>query len=300
MGPTDPAGADSDGPYFFLSYARIPKDGPDDPDPDLWVHRLFRDVCDHIRNLTTVPAGAAGYMDRSAHPAQAAGHAHAASLAGCRVFVPLYSPRYFINPWCGKEWTAFGRRPGFVPGAVVPALWVPVPEHRLPDQVREIPYLGPEHTERYQKFGLYGLAKLRSFRNDYQKAVLHLAQRIVKAGENTEVEPGDPGGLGAARDAFAGTDDTPGPPATRRRLRISVAAGTRDHLPRERDPRYYGPSPLDWRPYHPEAPDPLGTLASGVPCDRCGRARQTRTAGRRRRRRQRCRGSGDQGPRSGR
>ncbi|MBP5935665.1 TIR-like protein FxsC [Streptomyces acidiscabies] len=271
MQPTEPVGAEADGPYFFLSYAHVPRGGSDRADPDLWVHRLFRDLCDVVLNLTTVPAGGAGYMDRSMRAGEDLSDELARSLAHCRVFVPLYSPRYFISPWCGREWTVFGRRPGSMPGAVVPALWAPVLEHRLPSCTRDVPHPEHEHTQRYREFGLYGLAKLRSFRSDYEKDVHTLARRIVAAGDAVDVSHGDGGkdSLDAAQDAFTHAASPrpaePRPrPTTRRRLRISVAAASRTNLPEGRDPAYYGRTPLDWRPYHPASPYPLGKLASDI------------------------------------
>ncbi|MFE2067021.1 TIR-like protein FxsC [Streptomyces sp. NPDC059467] len=270
MQPAEPMAADDAGPYFFLSYAHVPRDESDETDPDLWVHRLFRDLCGHIRNMTTVSAGSAGFMDRKMRAGQRWNDELADSLVGCRVFVPLYSPRYFVSSWCGKEWTAFGQRqtsyriPGQrgLPSAVVPALWTPVPDHRLPECAQGIQYLGPDHGERYRRFGLYGLAKLSSFRSDYQKAVLMLARRIVDVGESIAVERGDPAALHTAQDAF--TRDGGTLPATGRRLRISVAAGTRRRLPEGRSPAYYGSTSLEWRPYHPAAPHPLRKVAAGI------------------------------------
>lgn len=262
-------GEDPTAPYFFLSYAHMPRDRPDEPDPDLWVHRLFRDLCEHIRNLTAHP-GAPGFMDRSMRAGQIWNDELADSLGGCRVFVPLYSPRYFISPWCGKEWAAFGERrvrhrapaEQGTPSAIVPALWSPVPYRQLPDCVKEVQYTHPELGDRYRTFGLYGLAKLRSFRSDYQKAVLRLAMRIVEVGESVVVERGAREGLSAARDAFVA------PPAASsssgRRLRISVAAGCLERLPEGRSPHYYGPSPLDWNPYRPACERPLAQVAAGI------------------------------------
>ncbi|MGJ5892430.1 TIR-like protein FxsC [Streptomyces niveiscabiei] len=271
MQPTEPVGGEAGGPYFFLSYAHVPRGGSDRADPDLWVHRLFRDLCDVVLNLTTVSASGAGYMDRSMRAGETLSDDLARSLAQCRVFVPLYSPRYFISPWCGREWTVFGRRPGSMPGAVVPALWAPVPERRLPPCTRDVPHPEHEHTQRYREFGLYGLAKLRSFRSDYEKDVHTLARRIVAAGDAAAVPhgDGDRDSLDAAQDAFAhaahpSPAEPPPRPTTRRRLRISVAAASRTTLPEGRDPAYYGRTPLDWRPYHPVAPYPLGKLASDI------------------------------------
>ena len=67
------------------------------------------------------------------------------NLASCRVFVPLFSPRYFTSEMCGREWYAFNERilraravgAGSVP-AIVPALWTHVGMAQLPDSVRHI------------------------------------------------------------------------------------------------------------------------------------------------------------------
>src|SRR5215831_11319808 len=83
-------------PYFFLSYARTPRQDPSDPsDPDRWVHKLYRDLCEHILNLTNAQPGSAGFMDRETRPGDEWPRELAQALATCRVFVPLYSPRYF-------------------------------------------------------------------------------------------------------------------------------------------------------------------------------------------------------------
>lgn len=84
-------------PYFFLSYAHTPKQDPNDPgDPDKWVVNLFRDLCAHIMHMTNLPHGArAGFMDRELRSGSDWPFRLAQALATCRVFVPLYSQRYF-------------------------------------------------------------------------------------------------------------------------------------------------------------------------------------------------------------
>ncbi|MFG2549844.1 TIR-like protein FxsC [Streptomyces sp. NPDC048581] len=257
--------AETAAPYFFLSYAHTPRDDTDDGDPDLWVHRLFRDLCGHIRHMTAVPVGAAGYMDRSMRAGQLWTTELGDSLAACRVFVPLYSPRYFRSSWCGKEWTVFDQRPARhrsagrrgTPGAIVPALWAPVEDHQLPESVRDLQYAHPELGDRYRDFGLYGLIKVSSFRSAYQRAVLELARRIIDVGENVLVDQGEQTRWSAVPDAFA-------PVRARRTLRITVAAGSLDRLPEERGSHYYGPSALDWNPYRPECARPLAEVAAEI------------------------------------
>ncbi len=252
---------DATAPYFFLSYAHTPGDEFDSTDPDMWVQRLFRDLCGHIKHMTDVPEGASGFMDRSMKTGQIWTDELADSLAGCRVFVPLYSPRYFRSSWCGREWTVFGRRPvrhrtegrPGTPSAVVPALWAPVEDHQLPASVCEVQYTDPKLGAHYRDFGLYGLMKVSAYRRHYERAVLELARRIIHVGENVIVEPGRRTALPAAPDAFASVRG--------RTLRITVAAPSQGRLPKGRSADYYGPTALDWNPYRPECPTPLAEVA---------------------------------------
>ncbi|KUO15679.1 TIR-like protein FxsC [Streptomyces dysideae] len=261
----EPLRAGRKGPYFFLSYAHVPPDEADDSDPDLWVRKLFRDLCGHIMHMTDVPPGGSGFMDRSMRTGQIWTTELADSLAGCRVFVPLYSPRYFRSSWCGKEWTVFGRRTaryvtegrGGTPSAVVPALWAPVEDRQLPESVREVQYTHPELGDRYRDFGLYGLMKVSAYRRHYERAVLELARRIITVGQRVVVEPGQRTPLDTVPDAFA-------PVRARRTLRITVAANSLRRLPEGRSPDYYGHSALDWNPFHPESPRPLAALAAEI------------------------------------
>ncbi|MFE2424424.1 TIR-like protein FxsC [Streptomyces hokutonensis] len=221
------------GPYFFLSYARAPTDESDVSDPNLWVHHLFRDLCEHVDSLTAYD-GMPGFMDRSMSAGQLWSDELARSLSTCRVFVPLYSPRYFISRWCGQEWAAFASRrtrfrepeAGGRPSAIVPAVWSPVPAHRLPDVVKDIQYVTPHLGHRYREYGLYGLSKVRSFRSDYERAVLALAQRIVEVGESVVVAPGSLDSLSRAPDAFTGLGGHPRTPSSdlgRERFRLDAS-----------------------------------------------------------------------------
>ena len=98
-------------PYFFLSYARTPRLDEHDPtDPDIWVYKLYEDICKNILSMTAARPGSVGFMDRLNRSGAQWPRGLAGALATCRVFVPLYSPRYFESKNCGKEWFAFARR----------------------------------------------------------------------------------------------------------------------------------------------------------------------------------------------
>ena len=198
-----------DGPVFFLSYAHTPQRDPaDSADPDVWVAKLFSDLCEHIAQLTDVRPSEAGFMERSLKSGIEWPSQLKQALATCRVFVPLYSRRYFASEHCGREWFAFTRRElnkvtreGQVE-AVIPALWVPVRQEALPEAARAIQF---DHREfgddRYAEHGFFGIMKVSRFREDYELAVYELARRIIEVAERAPVEPGlevDPGELPSA------------------------------------------------------------------------------------------------------
>ncbi|MFD0354461.1 TIR-like protein FxsC [Streptomyces sp. NPDC127110] len=262
-------------PYFFLSYAHTPRFGPGGPDPDMWVERLFRDLCSHIMALTDLPAGSeAGFMDREIRSGEGWSERLGAALATCRVFVPLFSPRYFASEMCGKEWFAFAQRTiqhGAVSNqpaaeAIVPALWVPVPPSQLPGPAERLQFNHNTFGERYVTDGLYGLIKLRGYAEQYEQAVYELARRIVRVAETVRLHPVRPLDYRVVPSAFGhsgGQGAVPGGSPSRT-LHVTVAAASRHDLPDGRSPEYYGESALDWNPYHPTSQRPVAYVAEDL------------------------------------
>ena len=114
------------------------------------------------------------------------------ALARCRVFVPLYSRRYFESDNCGREWFAFARREitrrargGQVVDAIVPALWTRLDRDRLPYVAQSVQFDHKFLGERYCTEGFYGIMKLQNYRADYQRAVHRLAERIIAIGDES-------------------------------------------------------------------------------------------------------------------
>lgn len=256
-------GRESDNrPYFFLSYAHTPAWSPGGGDPDHWVHVLFTDLCDHIMALTDLPAGApAGFMDREMRSGDGWPEKLSENLALCRVFVPLFSPRYFTSEMCGREWFAFNERilrarargAGDVP-AIVPALWTRVEYTQLPDSVRHI-HIDNAFGERYAAHGIYGLIKLNRLHDEYEETVLGLAQRIVRVAHESPLPASRPRPYESTPSAFKPRGEGP------RHIHLTVAAPTRDTIPEHRDTRPYGEDPQDWNPYHSESTRSLPALA---------------------------------------
>lgn len=259
--------ADNPTPYFFLSYAPTPAQGGG-ADPDMWVERLFRDLCGHVMALTDLPAGVpAGFMDREIRSGEGWSERLGEALATCRVFVPLFSPRYFASEMCGKEWYAFEQRAihhrtrtNRSESAIVPALWVPVPPSQLPVPAEHLHYNHRDLGVRYLSDGLYGLIKLRLLAQEYEQAVYGLAKAIVRVADTTSLALGPPVDYRDAPSAFG----PPGGGGAPRPMRITVAAPTRHNLPQGRDPACYGDSPQDWNPYHPASARSLAQVAGDI------------------------------------
>ncbi|SPF01809.1 TIR-like protein FxsC [Streptomyces sp. MA5143a] len=120
-------------PYFFLSYAHTPSHDSSGGDPSVWVKKLYDGLCEHIRGLTDLPRGAkVGFLDEKVSAGTKWTDELSMNLARCKVFVPLYSPRYFMSRQCGREWWAFSRRQVTQrahggparENTIIPALWM--------------------------------------------------------------------------------------------------------------------------------------------------------------------------------
>jgi FxsC-like protein len=245
-------------PYFFLSYAHTPRIEGYLGDPDIWVVNLFRDLCSHIMQLTDLPSGVRpGFMDRELRAGSDWPSRLAHALAACRVFVPLYSSRYFASENCGKEWFAFSRRAlnhaarstGSAE-AIVPALWVPVAPALLPEAAKSIQFDHSEFGHRYGTHGFYGIIKLSRYHGDYEEAVYELARRIVDVAHSTHIGSEPPAPYDSIESAFGSVDQ---PKPGERRLRITIVAPEASDLPSGRGDYHYGRVARNWNPYRPES-----------------------------------------------
>jgi FxsC-like protein len=194
------------------------------------------------------------------------------AIARCRVFVPLYSRRYFESDNCGREWFAFARREltrkargREVVDAIVPALWTRLEREKLPYVAQSVQFDHKFLGERYCSEGFYGIMKLQNYRADYQRAVHRLAERIIAVGDDSGAFADE---ILAHQGTAAEFDSLPsafGPASARRtaaaQLQIAVLAHDTSTLPQGRTPDYYGPTPYTWSPYRPDYPQPVADYA---------------------------------------
>ncbi|MFJ5922954.1 TIR-like protein FxsC [Kitasatospora sp. NPDC092948] len=259
-------GKEAPRPYFFLSYAHTPRvNSRGAADPNLWVAKLYQDLCEAILQITDVPAGhPIGFMDRSMHQGQKWAERLSRELASCRVFVPLYSPRYFKSEACGREWHLFTRRSVYQrrPTAermtgIVPALWVPMDHYPLPRVAGELQFSHESFGDDYAAEGLYALMKINTFSSQYQTAVWRLAQRIVDVAEQTVIPAGQVFDFESQPSAFDQPDVAD-------KVRISVFSYNQPELPPQRSGAWYGDLRTDWQPFRPDSTRPLAQDAADV------------------------------------
>jgi FxsC-like protein len=263
--------AAEDGPYFFLSYSHFFRgDDRDAEDQDVWVHRLFRDLCGYVSNFSGLPANRVGFMDRELRSGDEWPWRLSWNLANCRVFVPLYSRRYFQSVHCGKEWAAFRNRgrsgsahASGHPETIIPALWSPVRKDQFPQAAQSIHFEPEEFGEAYADYGFFAIMKLTRFKDDYDWAALRLARHICTVAEQTQVLPGPAMDYDSLSNAFE--EGALADMAGDKRLRIIVAAPHLGDLPPRRSvTSYYGQAASDWNPFAPESVEPLAAYARGL------------------------------------
>ncbi|WP_441246295.1 TIR-like protein FxsC [Kitasatospora sp. McL0602] len=173
-------------PYFYLSHNHLgrPGAGAEAGRREL-VEQLFADLSEVVMDLTDLPAPVpAGFLGGGGLPREEAAEA----LAGCRVFVPFYSPGYFREERCGREWAAFAHRAGGDgwSSGIVPALWEPVRPEELPEVAGQLRYID-NTVEEYATEGLLGLAAAPEQRARYELAVYRLAWRIVEVARTARI-----------------------------------------------------------------------------------------------------------------
>ena len=258
--------------YFFLSYARANADPAFDP----YLEIFFRDLEAEVREQEPE---AVGFMDRRSIPAGKNWDEEIArALRECRVFVSVYSPKYFASEYCGKEWQAFQDRQdayGKNPGLSIPVLWTPQSWllGRMPAVLPEIQYTEGDFGAEYVDVGLKQLMKNDRYKTQYRTFVFKFAERLVKAARAHPQFPEATSlrSLGDIENPFAEKRKAELVPLTDAGPQfvefILVAAslsevkqaGLREVLD------FYGEAGgLSWRPYWDEVPVPVGVEAQKV------------------------------------
>jgi TIR domain len=186
-------GDGSNGPLFFLSYARTVR-GPAGTGPDRHVREFFHDLMDNVDQLVYLGAGEpTGFMDQEMRggvnwPDELM---HAAGT--CQVLVALLSTRYLKSEWCRREWHAFSQRAvrgragaatSRRQGCIVPVLWAPFRDD-LPEHIGTTQIFSPDSTPEsstlghYLENGMFGLMRMGFLKESYEIVTWQLAMHIA-------------------------------------------------------------------------------------------------------------------------
>jgi FxsC-like protein len=259
---------------FFLSYAR------EDRDP--YLDKFFTDLVAAVAARTTHPKASIAFMDTlDIKLGEEWSQELTDALRSCRVFLPVYTARYFTREYCGREWGTFRMRqeafrsatPGTqVPPRIIPVLWNAERNlGSLPPVAQGVQFnhqsLGPSYAEE----GLRYLLKINRFESDAQIVIERLADRITELAKgpplpalppNQEIRTIPSVWSFNQPAAVAAPTAGKGP----RYVQFIFVAGNRNELgpPLRQSVDSYGGDPREWKPYLPEVPKEIGIMASAL------------------------------------
>lgn len=177
-------------PYFFLGHAHLAQDAHRDA-----LKQLFNALCRHLDNTTTTKVP--GFVDYRERTGSRWEPNIRLALANCRVFVPVYSPRFFESRWCGWEWEVFRRRErehfpkdDETSSAIVPVLWTARRRLTFPPCTKEVQYNDHRMGDSYLDQGFYGIKCDEPER--LESLTYRIAESIQDAAEATKLPPGGP------------------------------------------------------------------------------------------------------------
>ena len=260
--------------WFFFSYARL--------DRDPYLKKFYNELVDSVRVNAGGNRGEIGFFDtEDIEPGQEWPAALAAALQTARVFVPVYTPSYFISEFCGREWRVIEERrraAGERPPVILPVLWVPEDKlpSNLPEAVLDLQYSHEQFGEVYVKEGLRQLMRQSRYLDARRQIIDGLAERIIEIAREHPLPPlPAPPSIKQVPSAFQPPPGAPAPPAPSgpgnvgpRYVQFIFVAGRRNEFElqklRKKLEYYGGEGGPDWQPYLPDLAEEIAILAMGV------------------------------------
>jgi TIR domain-containing protein len=171
--------------WFYLSCAQA------DWEPHLEC--FYHDLSHFLSERVGVPQGGVGYFGGNEIKTGARWDDPIISaLNSSRVFIPLFTPAYFLSEDCGREWQIFRSRQklrnltltneGSYTSLIMPLLWVPQRDLPLlpPAIASEVQYGLGDFRESYPEHGLRQLMTLKGFHKEYQDFLIKFANRVFE------------------------------------------------------------------------------------------------------------------------
>ena len=189
--------------YFYLSYAHhVPLEQFEDSetadadplqgDAEPVVAAFYGDLAQAVAARVRPGWSGIGFLDQDLLPGSDLEVGLAAALGAAQLFVPLYSPGYFLGSLPLREQATFRRRLLLADvdpdSRIVPVLWTPVPHtEQHPDVSRALDAAAASPV--YRENGLRALFLLSAHRRDYEAFRSWLADEIVAVAERSPVKP---------------------------------------------------------------------------------------------------------------
>jgi FxsC-like protein len=275
--------------WFFMSYARA----DDQQRDEHLIRNFFDDLKAEVEERVADQSPPIAYLDQAnLQPGDVWPDEIAEALSSCRTFLAIMTARYFTREYCGKEWSIFEGRfrtlgfPKLAP-LIIPILWVPPEEGRLPEFATDLqmtfdPTIVSDaerrNLEDYARYGLQHVAKRKetTHKNTYETILEQLAARIIKAAKDHPLPPLVGADLPSLKDAvnrFATIHQVAalGIPTAAGRANFAIVAANLAKMGglREDPHKFYGKgSEVEWMPYAPDQPEPVGLIAQSVATER--------------------------------
>jgi FxsC-like protein len=265
--------------WFFLSHSRFDRES----NKNKFINRFYDDLLTQIRLRRGKESSA--FID--------AGEVRAgdfwrerleSNLSTCRVLVCMYSRNFFNSPFCGKEFQIFYNRllgyasGGEFPPLILPVMYTPPEDFILPGIVTDIQYSFDEFPDDYKENGLYYLMARKAKRDDYLDFLDIFADRLIKVAEEhvlsewkgaINIEK-----ISSAWDTKATQPNKPlavsvsDPEDTVEYADFVFAAARRNEIEQLSEfpaiERYGYRGGIDWIPFHPDLPQPIGQFTQMV------------------------------------
>ncbi len=242
--------------WFFFSYAR--------QDRDDRLDRFYQDLYKNVRLAKQLAEDEAAFFDqRSIEVGDVWTEKLRDGLRTARVLVSICSPTYLSRESCGKELQAcLDRVPaGAQSTAIFPIVWG-MPAASAHSAFDRFQMTHDDLTRAYKDEGLYYIMGLKKHEDDYAQFVTKLARMIVEAGENRPLlEKASLAPFEQIRNPFVKAPKGAG--TTFKNAMFSYVVAQKDELPASLAERY-GDEGKEWRPFHPDCPDPAGIMAMEV------------------------------------
>lgn len=253
--------------YAFMSYSR-------DDSVDPYLFTFYADLKRELAARGRIAPDTV-FVDTEQRSGTSWPVATGTAVAGCQVFVPVYSPHYFASVYCGQEWSIFAARATTPDGplSIVPVWWVP-PLDEPPPCARHLMDTRDQFGPLYRRYGLRYLLQLKENESTYRDFLVRFTEAVLASARDAPPAHG-PVDLRTVPNAFAATAGPAGGPGPariaeprlgelRRVTFIVAAAGLDEMRPVHDVAEVYGEDWEDWRPYHPDCPDRVVLRAQDV------------------------------------